>query len=540
MKILVIGIDGATWDVLTDDVLAQHMPQLFALRRGGTSGILESTFPAVTPSAWTSCTSGCSPHIHGLTDFQRYAFDANTVELANSTAVKVPSMWDYLGEAGLSVASLNVPFTYPTYPVNGVMVSGLGCAGTQSDFVYPNEFKKTILERIPDYGIALGPEGLNKRNNGLGTNREEFESNIRRLERRFAMRVELARLVQETHPADVMMVQFQQLDLLQHLAWPYIAADRRDEHPFYRDRIFELLKRLDDCVGELLDLIDLNDGLVLVASDHGFGPMDHTVCVNKLLCDWGYIERANTWNRIVRRTRRNLMHFKALVDRRMSMDLKQPVNWHRTRAMVLRRPIYAALYLNVRGRQPGGCVEPNGEYDQLLAELKERFLGYRNPLNGEQVFERVETPRERWGDFDDAEQLFGDLMLVQKQGYRVAPTMKQSAPAVFASACDDLTASWHHPAGIYIAAGQNIKKDTRSDARITDIVPSIYAHLGMPIPAEVDGSPIAEAFIESPSVTKTANRQFPHCFAQRSGVTQESEEERAQLAEQLKNLGYLD
>ena len=198
-------------------------------------------FPRGTPAAWTTCTSGCDPQTHGLTDFQLYRFEDNVVQLTSTHQVKVPNLWHYLGAHGYRVASLNVPFTFPPYAINGYMVCGLGCAGTSSDFTYPKEFREKILREIPDYGIALGPEGLNKRNNALGGTQEEFEANLRRLQRRFEMRVELARMIQRDDPVDIMMVQFQQLDLLQHLAWPYIAAESRDRFGWYRDRIFTLL-----------------------------------------------------------------------------------------------------------------------------------------------------------------------------------------------------------------------------------------------------------------------------------------------------------
>jgi len=538
-KVLIIGIDGATWDNLDDYVLDNFMPTLKGLRSRGSSGILKSTFPAVTPAAWTTCTSGCDPQTHGLTDFQKYSFPDNLLEITNSTSVVVPSMWHYLGQQGYRVASLNVPFTYPAYSINGIMVSGLGCPGTGCDFTYPKDFKKTLLKSIPDYGIALGPEGINKRNNSFGGTQQEFTKTINRLGRRFENRLEVARLVQKENPVDIMMVQFQQLDLLQHLCWPYIYYKTRDQHPWHRDQVFDLLKKLDGIIAELLQLIDLDNSLLIVASDHGFGPMKYNANVNRFLTEWGYIKRADTFTRMIRRTRRNLMNLQKPQNRHMTVDLKQPINWKKTRAIALRRPIYGAVYLNVKGRQPGGCVNPGDEYNQLIDELKEKFLAVTNPQNGEKVFERVVTPKESWPHLDAPEEIFGDLMVAQKQGYRTNLTMKDSYPPIEPIPADSLSASWHHPNGIHIIAGNNIKKNHQTHAKISDLAPTIYSWLGMDIPAEVDGNCINDVFNQPTTAKKLDTRNFPESFTG-AGSYEESEQEKQALAEQLKNLGYLE
>lgn len=72
MKILIIGLDGATWDVLDDFVLDNYMPNLKRLKAGGYSGILRSTDPPVTPAAWTTCITGCQPYTQGWLSWRGY------------------------------------------------------------------------------------------------------------------------------------------------------------------------------------------------------------------------------------------------------------------------------------------------------------------------------------------------------------------------------------------------------------------------------------------------------------------------------------
>ncbi len=540
LKALIIGLDGTTWNVLTDDVLQKHMPHLWDLRQSGCWGVLNSTIPALTPAAWTSCTSGCHPYKHGLMDFQKYRFDTNAFTVSLSTDIRVPSMWHYLGEHGYRVASVNVPFTYPTYPINGVMISGLGCPGTSCSFTYPEDFKEKLLREVPDYGIALGPEGLNKRNKGMGAGKEEFSARIDRLARRFENRLEAVRLIQREDPVDILMVQFQQIDLLQHLAWPYASAETRDEYPWQRDEIFRLYRRLDDLIGELLGMIDQSEGLVMLASDHGFGPTPFAVNPNKYLEEWGYIRRLDPLGRLIRRTRRNLIQARIGDTREMSVKLKQPINWSKTRAMVLLRPIYGALYLNVKGRQPDGCVEPGAEYDRIIEDLKERFAQIENPFNGEKVFNRIATPKDLWGVDGPANEVMGDLLLIQKQTYRMSKSLKKNQLGVTRNDPHSLTASWHYTEGMHILAGRGIRKGTQLTADIIDIAPTLYAWLGLPVPAEVDGRPILDAFTTPPDVKRESQECFPATFSERTIIeTSASKEEEEALKEQLQNLGYL-
>jgi predicted AlkP superfamily phosphohydrolase/phosphomutase len=539
MRILILGLDGATWDVFTDDVLDAHMPHLKKLKSEGASGLLESTIPAMTPAAWTTCISGCQPGTHGLANFQQYAYKDDTFYYPNSTQIRTPNMFHYFSDAGYKVACINVPMTYPVFRVNGYMISGLGCPETTCKFVHPPEFKNKLLEHIPDYGIALGvKEGLSKRSGGMGNSQEQFEKKLRRVLRRFEQRLEAARFIRSQENIDIMMVQFQQLDTLQHLCWPYIDAATRDQYPWFRDKLFELYKKLDDLIGELVSYVDSDQGLTVVVSDHGFGPNPFALNINKLLCDCGYICRSGTFSRMVRRLRRNAMRLNKNMPKNMGIGLRQPVNWGKTKAMVLLRQTHGVLFLNVKGRQPYGCVEPGAEFDGIIHDLKSRLMDLKNPFTGETVFDRIDTPKSIYqNDRADAE-VFGDLVLLQKPHYRMCTSMKASRDVIEQYPKEKLNASWHYPNGIVILHGQGIKAASNVNAHIADIAPTLYTWLGMSIPAEVDGQPIKEALMVQ-DVPQNQNRSYPSYFSDQRDDVETSQEEQAALVEQLENLGYL-
>ena len=122
-KILIVGLDGVTWDVLGPLMAEGKMPALKRVCEQGASGVLTSTTPPITPAAWTTFLTGKQPGSHGIIDFERY--DIHTNKLAfNSTRCldHVRNLWQILGERGFKVGSVNVPMTFPAESRNSPVI----------------------------------------------------------------------------------------------------------------------------------------------------------------------------------------------------------------------------------------------------------------------------------------------------------------------------------------------------------------------------------------------------------------------------------
>ncbi|MCA9926247.1 MAG: alkaline phosphatase family protein, partial [Anaerolineales bacterium] len=151
-KVLLIGLDGATFDVIRPLAEAGRLPHLNRLLHEGAWGTLNSTIPPISPTAWTTITTGKNPGQHGVYDFRKFAqvgvSDIDYQRLKN----KHKRIWDLLGEAGLRSIVIDVPFTFPPTPLNGVMLTGYGTPRTPDTiFTYPSD----LIERVPQ---ALRPE----------------------------------------------------------------------------------------------------------------------------------------------------------------------------------------------------------------------------------------------------------------------------------------------------------------------------------------------------------------------------------------------
>lgn len=536
MKLLVIGLDGESWDILTDDVLENHMPNLLNIKRSGTSGPLTSTLPnIITAAAWPTAISGVLPHHHGLPHFYRYSFEKNKIYHTSAAMLKTPNMFHYFSEKNLRVAMINVPLTFPVYPVNGYLVAGMGCPGVASEFVYPQEFKQELLETIPEYTIRPHVDASTRFHLRLGSSQQEFDEAMKKNEELLEQRWAAAELINRRSPMDAMMVQFQQTDFIMHHCWHYIDPDTRDDYPWFRDRVFALYEKLDALIGNLVALLD-HDSLTVVISDHGFGSSPYTVGPNRMLMDWGYMCPSGPFGRAIRRTRSN---FSSLQKRKSDISVSQrfPINWRKTRAAVLLRPYYGALYFNVKGRQPGGCVKVD-EIPALTRELKNKFLSVKHPETDENVFESVTTPKECFGE-ESLEELFGDLILIANSKYYFSSSCKKTRAAIGHSDRSGIQCSRHYLEGMFAVQGSNIKANHTCSAHIADIAPTIYSWLNMDIPSEVDGNTIESAFIAPPRIRKNRQPQYPGIFQQGQIDGGISKEEEKKLAEHLEGLGYL-
>ena len=139
-KVLIIGLDGATPDLVERWVAENKLPYLKQMMQNGVYGTLKSTYPPISPAAWTTFATGYNPGKHGTYDFRdydprRYSCFADTIVDSNAFAGK--SIWDIVGAAGQKVGVITVPVTYPAWRVNGFMVSGYPTPDAAQSVSYP-------------------------------------------------------------------------------------------------------------------------------------------------------------------------------------------------------------------------------------------------------------------------------------------------------------------------------------------------------------------------------------------------------------------
>src|SRR5215831_14739608 len=139
-RVLFIGLDGSTFDVLDPLVNKGLMPSLKRFTEEGVRGPLETTIPPITPTAWVSWMTGKNPGKHGVFEFllrRAGSGDLPDVPVSSHSRDGVP-FWDVLGQMGKRAIVTNVPCTYPPSMVNGLMVSDFLTPRGRRDFTYPD------------------------------------------------------------------------------------------------------------------------------------------------------------------------------------------------------------------------------------------------------------------------------------------------------------------------------------------------------------------------------------------------------------------
>lgn len=534
-RLLIIGLDGATFEVLDPLIAEGRMPNFKRLQETGVSGILMSTKPPITPAAWTTFMTGKGPGQHGILDFEKFDVQSHTLNFNSTYEIREKTLWEILSDKGLRVGSINVPMTYPPKPVNGFMISGFETPSINAEFTWPPDLKQEILREIPDYDYRT-----NWKRKALGGDAVLAE-NLEYICRSFDQGLHLTRYCGEKYGWDVLMVLFKFVDNLQHKTWKYLDPQTRHKYPRRADMTAHCFKRLDDVLGELFEYADRRDATVLIMSDHGHGSLDGKAQPNQLLKDWGYLTLRSGWQQANTRLAYVLHRFtkgKATRFEQGSRGIETDlaVDWSRTKACVMHAGIYGNLYINLKERGPHGIVDPD-DYESFRDELVERLSAVtaRN-RDGETitVFPEVYKTEELYNCSRKENPDLPDLLLAPAPGLAVVRKIR-SAQAVRWCNPNRLEGT-HRVEGIIAALGPHVRAGERLQADIIDIAPTVLASLGLRVPKDMEGRVITEVF--GPELI--VEREPPIKKVAEEHAEVYSEEDRKAIEERLADLGYLE
>jgi len=491
-RVLFVGLDGGTRAILDPIFDRGWAPNLAGLWKRCAVGRLRSTDPMVTPVAWTSFSTGCTPLTHGVHDFNYLDHSDRTIREHDATTVRVPTFWEHLGELGGSVVSLGLPLTYPAPPVRGIFVAGADAPDTASAFDQCPEFGRRLRLELPDYTNKL----VWKRRPRTP---EEAGEQAGRCSAIFRAQAEAARKADAQVEWTAMMVHYHNLDSLQHRMWPYFDVDDTGlREPGFTDAVERCIRALDDSIGRLLDLAAERDAAVVVVSDHGFGPCRSLVNVNGLLRGAG-LQRTRVYGTRFRyRAIRVLERFRRWQARREPGAAEPPkarpidgqisCDWRRTVAFAPFGQLCGNVFLN-REAVPGAAA------DRALDEIVGLLKDARDPERGELLFADVYATADRFG-VDPAEQGMPDVFALSADGYQAQAKWSERYRNTLLRPDPGLPAT-HWVDGVVAIDAPGVRPGRRLDARLHDLAPTSLAMLGLEAPGYMEGRVLHEAF-ESP------------------------------------------
>jgi predicted AlkP superfamily phosphohydrolase/phosphomutase len=278
-RVLVIGIDAATWDVIRPLAAAGRLPTFARLVAEGWSGPLRSLEPTISPRIWTTIASGKLPEQHGIEGFLAPATDGSQVPVTSNVR-RAETLWTIASRTGRTVDVVGWYVTWPVEPVNGVMVADRFVPETV-DAALVGSPGSLSVEHPGVYPASLAPD-LQR----LFVRPEDF---LTAYERQFnqqfkmypvdATRTAIAERLMTERPADLTMVYLWGVDPIQHYFWKYYQPENwvgppldPEQLALNREQIPNYYHDVDELLARLLSHTGPRDTVVII-SDHGAGPI---------------------------------------------------------------------------------------------------------------------------------------------------------------------------------------------------------------------------------------------------------------------------
>jgi predicted AlkP superfamily phosphohydrolase/phosphomutase len=625
-RAVILGFDGMDPDLTDRFIQEGKLPNLAKLREQGTFRKLRTTFPAISPVAWSTFMTGVNPGKHNIYDFLARDL-SNYLPFLSSAEVRGPKrtlkigkytvplgkpeikgmrrstpFWHWLGKAGIFCSVIRVPVTFPPEKFPGVLLSGMcvpDLKGSQGTFCLCTTRKSG--DKFREGGVRVpverngsayrsyipGPEDplasgsgnelrvdfeIHPNGNGarFSVNSESFTLKVGEYSEwipvkfkahlgfsaRGICRFYLKELSPEvevyvtpvnidpgkpdlpiSHPVtysiylsklfgpyatlglaedtwalnekvlddQAFLAQcyanhddrermlfdalektqqglcacvFDTTDRVQHMFWRYLEEDHPAARDVPRDQrpsvIQDLYGRMDALIGRVMEQID-DKTLLLVVSDHGFKSFARCVNLNAWLHQNGYLA------------------LKA--GKSESGDWFEDVDWSRTRAYTMG---LNGLYLNIKGREREGIVQPGSEAEALKEELRRKLDGLVDPASGRVGITGVfDCDTVYAGPYVDNAP---DLIVGYGGGFRASwdSVMGKVTTQIFE---DNLKAwSGDHCIDPRLVPGVLFcnRKIVEEKPAIVDVAPTILKLFGVALPAYLDGKPWTMAAQSAP------------------------------------------
>jgi predicted AlkP superfamily phosphohydrolase/phosphomutase len=551
-RTLILGLDGATFDVI-DPLLARgQMPILAALAAGGVRARLRSTCPPVSAPAWVTFLTGKQPGKHGVFNFQnldgrRYSGFSET--LVNSSYFRGDTLLDHLGRLGEHrTLAYRIPMTFPAWEIpNAVVVSGPPLPDRRRAYARPASVEAEIGPTSPLSHDELSAAKRARNVDAIDAcNRFELDLLERTVVRYLRAGTEL-------------VIGFTGIpDGLHHAFWAFHDPTSPLHEPDAPEALRTIIERwyvaIDAAIGRILDACD-DDMAVIVISDHGGGPAPlRHVNLNAFLRGAGLLavagERrahvATGVRRLVDRARQELpgrmwlkRHLPEHVQRRLRTlrNATGAIAWEKTRAYAI--PIFypiTGVWVNLAGRQPKGIVAPGAEYEALRERLVGELAALRDPATGAPVVTGVWRREDVWSGPRTADA--PDLIVQTATGHHGGFDLDALVTDAPRTALRNINGS-HTAEGILVAAGGPFRRGVVVDPpSLADVLPTAVHLLGAPLPDDLDGRVLAETL--EPEWTAA----HPVRIAAREGGTGDrvtlSSDDEGEMRKFLQGLGYVE
>ncbi len=546
-KLIVIGIDGATPDLMFPWMDEGKLPNFCKIKENGVIGKLNSVPNQRSAAAWSSFITGVNPGKHGIFEFYERVPLSHDICFTKTTSREGISFWKYLSENNKKVVVVNVPMTYPAEKVNGCVISGLDAPGKDSPgFAYPEGLMDDVEQHTGTYIQEPGVISM--------VVKGQTQSAVDKIITSVQQRGKSVRYLMGKYDWDTVVAVFRETDPAQHCFWNHMEHGNSD----MKDAIFKVYREIDNEIGKILDAAG-SDCRVMVMSDHGFGFRQHgNGCLNQWLEQAGFLKFKQKKSgslvsstlkfayqalekMLSRRMKERLFRMvPGLISKVQSRFFFASIDWDHT--IAYGDNVMPVIWLNTSDLSPNG-VQPD-EIESVIAELKKELMDNCVDVETQQpVIEWVKHRGEIYSGprTNDAP----DLLIRWKESQKIAglchgregkPIYPQYPTREFLVNTGD-----HRPMGIFMLQGSGIKKNMEIDGMdIVDVTAAAVYLNHLPIPEFIEGK-IRPQMFESQFLKTNPVETDQQMFDQdKTDSLDYSPEEESALKERLRGLGYLE
>lgn len=477
-KLFILGLDGATFDIISPMMAEGLLPSFLRLVNEGASGQLQSTLPPQSSVAWPVMLTGTGPGKTAIFAFWQYESGSWERPLVHSGLLRAPTLFDYLADAGRNGISFNVPVSFPARENPSTTVCGLLTPSLEAGMTKPQSLLVELIARGITPPLEMDLLAM------VGANPDT--ALIERLFRNLDIRERISGYLMDSREWDCFLSVFTISDRIQHFFWdaydPNHPGHTSEKKARFGDVIRQCYIRLDTLLGRLMDRLD---GVpLIVLSDHGFGPKLKNFFINRWLVQEGYLHLKPGFRRVrIRGFRR---------PRFVPRAPHEIIDWKKSVAYANWVGSQEGIYINLKGRELQGNVEDGEEYDSLISRIKKDLSEVRDPDTGERIVESVYHREEIYkGPYTH---LAPDIVMTLKNhSYMPAPGLfekklfRSTADSEFAGTQEGETGQ-HRENGIVLVHGKGIAKGKKlHGAKLEDILPLAMYLMDLPIPLGLDG-----------------------------------------------------
>ncbi|MCX7974159.1 MAG: alkaline phosphatase family protein [Candidatus Aminicenantes bacterium] len=348
-RVLVIGLDGVSYSLLRKFCQQRITPKIAEIISQGYLSLMKASLPEISAVSWTDFMTGTNSANHGIFGFTDLKTGSYELRFPNFKDVRVPTLWEKIGQQGKKSLVINQPATYPARPLNGILISGFVAIDLAKAVYPPQEIER--LKKI-NYLIDVDPMAIRANRQLLWSDlKKTLESTKRALN------------LYWNEDWDYLEIVITGTDRLHHY---FMKAAHRNDHPSH-EAFLNYYREVDSFIGQIVDDFIKTKGSydnIFLLSDHGFCELEKEVYLNSWLKKQGLLKFKNDEPQSLADIEDSSVAF--------ALDPNR-------------------IYLHLKGKFPKGKIEVS-ERERWCEEIRRALLQLEH--NGQKVVQAVYVAEE--------------------------------------------------------------------------------------------------------------------------------------------------